>query len=243
MSIGGDGGHLQGMEPLQPAPRHDRPGVAVLVGVICTAIDVARDRLGDWAARAEEGRVPPGLVELPPAQLRARALLIGLAVTVPPRARATVARLRWGVGGALRVAGVLARPLLRLGPVRAAADVGLALRARTAAGVAAIAATGERETARCERIAALAAREVAEEVLARVGRAAEVREVLVEQSAGLASEALGEVRRQADQADALVEAVARSLLPWRRGRRDARRARDGGPRAGETLPGDGADER
>lgn len=208
------------------------------MGVVCAGIDVARERMRDWAARAEAGSAAAALVELQQRRLRARALLLGLAVSVPPRARTAVERLRAGVGGALRVGAALSRPLLWLGPVRAAADAGLALQAKAAARVAALAATGEREAARCERIARLAAREVADEVLARVGQAAEVREVLVQQSAGIASEALGEVRRQADEADTLVEAAARSLLPWRRrsrrgalpaGNRDALRPGDGPP--------------
>ena len=52
--------------------------------------------------------------------------------------------------------------------------------------------------------------------LGAVARASEIREVLVEQSAGLMGEAVVEVRRQAERADSLLEDALRSFLGLRR---------------------------
>jgi hypothetical protein len=118
--------------------------------------------------------------------------------------------------------------------MRAAAD----LRLRVTVTLSRIAAAGEREAARCERMAQTAAAEAYQEALAAVGRASGVREVLIEQSAGLAGEFLAEARQRTEEADARVESTARSFLGRLLGGRNGRgRRRDAGrAAAGPATP-------
>jgi hypothetical protein len=104
------------------------------------------------------------------------------------------------------------RPVLKIPGVRGAIHRAAALRERAALRVEGIAARGELEAARCQRLARIGVAEVVDGTLGAVARASEVREVLVEQSAGLVGEAVVEVRRQAERADSLLEAALRSFL-------------------------------
>jgi hypothetical protein len=209
--------------------------VAVLVGFACWGMDLVTARARRWAAQADEAAPPPGgVVALGPGGIRARGLVVGLALTVPSAAAGLAARTRSAVAPAARVAAVLARPALRLPPVRRGVRAAADLRLRMAVTLSRIAAAGEREAARCERMAQMAAAEVYQEALAAVGRASGVREVLIEQSAGLAGEFLAEARQRSEEADARVESTTRSLLgrllggrPGRGRRREAGRAAEG----------------
>jgi len=91
-----------------------------------------------------------------------------------------------------------------------------ALRDRAALGVQRIAARGELEATRCQRLARIGVAEIVGGSLGAVAGATEVREILVEQSAGLVDEAVVEVRRRAERADSLLETALRSFLGRRR---------------------------
>jgi len=206
---------------MEPAGRsgggeHRHPSLALLVGLACWGADAAAARTRAWSARSETapstaGPEPPG-----PGRLRARGLLLGLAVTISVGGRSALKRA--GLAASPVVRGFLrrGRPALKIPGVRGAIHRAAALRERAALRVEGIAARGELEAARCQRLARIGVAEVADGTLRAVARASEVREVLVEQSAGLMGEAVVEVRRQAERADSLLEAALRSLLGRRR---------------------------
>jgi hypothetical protein len=215
-------------------PRGDgdagRPALALAVGLACWGVDAFRARFRSWSESADIGAPPPaGLVSFAPLRLRPRALLVGLVVVGPPRAAAALRRARSAAEPAIRLAVLCARPAARLPGVRGAVVAGRRLRARAVSALTELAITGEREAARCERFAQVATQEVFDGTLSAFGQAAELREVLVEQSAGIAEETLAEVRQRSEQADARMQALAHSLLPRRLWARLAARVRGSGP--------------
>ncbi len=206
------------MNPVRLVPRGaeadpGHPTLALLVGLACWGVDAVRIRARVWAAEAAEAAQPrAGIVELAP-RFRIRGLLVGIAIVAPPHAAAALRRVHAKAAPAAHLFLQLSRPALRLGTVREAVRSVEALRARATAGLVQIATTGEREASRCEAMAEAGARAAYAGSLAAVGRATSVREVLVEQSAGLAGEALEELRSRSERADALVATAAQSLLP------------------------------
>jgi hypothetical protein len=207
---------------MQLAPRpggpeeHTHPRLAFLVGLACWGADAATSRARAWSASLETSSAAsaPGSPE--EARLRARGLLLGLSMTIVVQGRSALKR---GRAAAVPVG----RGLRRLGQagswipgmpavVRRAA----ALRARTALSVRRIAARGELEAARCQRLARIGVAEIVDGSLGAMAGATQVREVLLEQSAGLVGEAVVEVRRRAERADSRLETALRSLLGRRR---------------------------
>ncbi len=207
---------MEGMAPGSGDGSRGHPALAALVGLAFWGFDTLQARMRGWSLRAEASAPPAnGLVKLD--RLRARGLFVGLAVTIPLHTASILSRLRAAVAPPVHAALRLARPATRLPGVREALRAGEVLRARAAAAIVAVATTGEREAARCQRIAELGSKEVADQTFGAIARASQVREVVVEQSAGLASEALEGVRQRVERADDLIDAAARSVLPrrWR----------------------------
>ena len=209
------GVHLQGME-LAPRPGEEErahPRLAFVVGLACWGADAAASRARAWSASLETSSPAAA-----PAQgrLRARGLLLGLSVTLVLQGRSALRRGRAAavpVGRGLRRLGHAG---LRIPGVPAVARRAAAVRDRAALSVQGIAARGELEAARCQRLARIGVAEIVDGSLGALAGATQVREVLVEQSAGLVDEAVLEVRRRAERADSLLETALRSLLGRRR---------------------------
>jgi hypothetical protein len=223
-----------------------RPAIALIVGFACWGADALSSGMRGWSARvgAAAAAAPNATIErpLPPGRIRARGLLVGVAAVLAPLAALAIARAQALTGPPARSALRLARPMARLPGVRRVVGAADALLARAEAVFGELAAVGEREVARCQRLAEASARDLAGELAAAVAQATEVREVLVEQSAGLATEALDEVRARAREADDLIAVAARSLVPWRWRRAPRGRLRGGAaegrpPALGAPEPG------
>jgi hypothetical protein len=199
---------------LAPGPGQEErthPRLAFLVGLACWGADAAASRARTWSAGIETS---PAAAFEPPEQgrLRARGLVLGLSVTMVVQGRSALKRGRAAavpVGRGLRRLG---KAGLWIPGVPAVVRRTAALRERAALGVQRIAARGELEAARCQRLARIGVAEIVDGSLGAVAGATQVREVLVEQSAGLVGEAVVEVRRRAERADSLLEATLRSLL-------------------------------
>jgi hypothetical protein len=195
---------------------HGHPRLAFLVGLACWGADAAAARARAWSSRSETAPTPAAPDPPGPSQLRARGLLLGLAVTISARGRSALKR--GGIAATPVVRGFLrcGRTALKIPGVSGAMRRAAALREQAALRVERIAASGELEAARCQRLARIGVAEIVDGTLGAVARASEIREVLVEQSAGLMGEAVVEVRRQAERADSLLEDALRSFLGLRR---------------------------
>jgi hypothetical protein len=211
--------------------------LALLAGLAFWGADALAARLRGRSERSAPAAQPPVPLPaepprrlLPAGRIRARGLAVGVAIALSQMTCRAVARAQVAAGPASRVLVRLSSPFARLPAVRRAIEGSGSLLARAETALGEVAAAGEREAARCQRLAEGMARELAAEVLAAVAQASGVREVLIEQSSGLAVEALAEVRSRARQADDRIADAARSILPWRR-----RRGRGGGPAKVEGL--------
>jgi hypothetical protein len=227
--------------PVRPAiPEGGHPALALLVGAACWGLDLAEARVRGWseALSKESASVPSeaGAGPLAPATFRWREVAVGLAVLGPPWAAARLRAVRDRARPAWNVGRWLARPALRLAPVRRALVEIERVQARVVRAAEVAAAAGAQQVARCERLAKVGAAELYAEAITSIAQAGEVREVLVQQSAGLAGETLQEVQRRAERADGAVETVAAGLLPRRlRARLQRARERSAGDASGPAA--------
>jgi hypothetical protein len=197
-----------------------RPTLALLVGLACWGADAASARAREWSRFAAAPAGPPPDGRRP----RVRGLVIGLSMEMARGLHLLRTRGVAAAGPYTRALSRLAGPAVRIPGVQSIFRGFEGLQRRAGQALARIAAEGEREAVRCQEVARIGFTEVLDNAVARVARASEVREVLVDQSQGLVDQALLEVRGRAEAADEALEDKLRSLLhlPRRRPGTDTR---------------------
>jgi hypothetical protein len=175
------------------------------------------------AILATSSTAPVPVTAEPPAPPTPRHVALGLLLRALDRARGAPARLGARLSPVGRRARRLAPPAARLlgrlpGAARANARLGL-WRTRAEAALARWAAEGAREETEGRAVARAALTTIRERALARLTESPDLKQVIREQSEGLAETAVSELRERSARADRLAEGAVRRLL----GRRPASR--------------------
>jgi hypothetical protein len=183
--------------------------MCLLAGVALEGRDELVLRLGRWRDLATPS--DRRLEGLTGAELT-RLAIIGACFEMQDLLRSRLTRM-WGsalrYAGRLPVAAVLLMPDTPIVPIGAYADR-LALR-----GVQVVArwiAQGQAMEARGRGLARRATADLIDEILSELARQPAVRELVLQQGEGFASEALGEVRGRAEMADLWLERMVHGLL-------------------------------
>lgn len=190
----------------------------LLVGGAVIGVDELQRRSRQWRAEISQAAANK-MVIAPLAELersRQRHTLIGLLFETPEALSNRLARVGQASGAAAGLVGKVSAPIVNSRLVRPLKRRFDNLVRQSESNIERWAERGRVEEQVSRAIAEQAIAELFDEVMAEVitqlAQKPEVRELLQQQSVGLAGEVIGEVRQRSASADALLERVARTIL-------------------------------
>lgn len=190
----------------------------LLVGGAVIGVEELQRRSRQWQAEISQTAAHK-MVIAPLAELernRQRHTLIGLLFETPEALSRRLARVGQASGAAAGLVGKVSSPIVNSRLVRPLKRRVDNLVRQGEANIERWAERGQVEEQVSRALAEQAIAELFDEVMAEVitqlAQKPEVRELLQQQSVGLAGEVIGEVRQRTASADALLERVARTLL-------------------------------